>query len=1049
MVDVRRCLIVVGLVLCLAGILLAEHLIGADKGLACDWDAKLFERGQRHVYRGDELEAIGMPCGGICAGQVYVRGDGSLAHWWIANNAANTGWGSESTLEHPLGNYQQAYTTYRPFSPIEQGFAAIVKQRGKDTKVYELSRDGFDDIGFIGEYPVATIEYRKKDKAVLPVEIDCKVFSPFIPLNAKDSAIPVTVLNFTMKNVSDSDIEVGLAGWLQNAVCLGLKGKLQGQSRSTSISKDGLTGVYFDYVEPKEVVEKKVIVFEDFEGESFDENKWTVDGNSFIKPTWKPFDGQEIVTLFEGKNFVSSFENGDASTGKMVSVEFTIEEDYITFLIGGAEKPGQVGIRLIVDGKEVRNSTGSDKEYLTADKWDVKEFKGQKGHIEIFDDFTGSWGHINIDHICFSNMGYDSFGRLPQSHPQNGNMALTAMDEKAKVVADWESKEAFFASLTKGDIKTQIENCSYPIGEKKCGAVVSSVKLKAGQSKEMTFLVSWYFPNRCQKVYHSAAGQLVGVGDPVGNMYRNWFGSSLDVAEYVKDNYKKLVSDTFLFHDTYYNQTTLPRWFIGRIAMPISTLATETCQWWANGRFWAWEGVGACPGVCTHVWNYQQGLARLFPELERSVRQMQDFGCSLEKKTGLVGDRGQVEYKGEQWSLATDGQAGTILKAYREHLISEDKSFLVNNWAGIKLALDYLIREHDINGDGLIEVKQPNTFDRPFYGANTFVGSLYLAALRAGEEMAKVMGEEQYAENLHNIFESGSAKSVEKLWNGQYFIQDVDLKEHPQDQYAKGCLSDQIFGQGWAHQIGLGYIYPKDKVHKALESIWNYNWTSDVGAYNKVFPARRVFANDGEAGLLVCTWPISDKHEYPLIYSEEVWTGGEYQLAGQMIYEGMVKEGLTIIRGTDGRYNGVKHNPFDEVECGEHYARAMASWGCLIAAQGFIYDGPIGKIGFVPNIGADDFKAFFSAAKGWGSIEQKRENNLQINSIALKWGSLKCSEFFFEIPQGKEIKAVKVTSGNKVLSSRFNVVANEISIKLSEEVVLKAGGNLRARLSFK
>ena len=80
------------------------------------------------------------------------------------------------------------------------------------------------------------------------------------------------------------------------------------------------------------------------------------------------------------------------------------------------------------------------------------------------------------------------------------------------------------------------------------------------------------------------------------------------------------------------------------------------------------------------------------------------------------------------------------------------------------------------------------------------------------------------------------------LWDGEYFIQDVDLQKHPKYQYAKGCLSDQLFGQGWAHRLGLGYIYPTWYVGKALQSVWKYNWTPDIGPYNAVHKLERWFA---------------------------------------------------------------------------------------------------------------------------------------------------------------------------------------------------------------
>ena len=1027
----------------------AKPLINADKNLPADWNQKLFERGSSHIYKANDSKVIGMPCGGLFAGQLYVRADGTLAYWWIANDAANTAWSNYKKARHPLGTYEHAYGTYEPFSPIDQGFAiAITSDHGK-RNVYQLNHDGFDDIDFIAEYPIAKVMYKNKADD-LPCKIDCSIYSPFIPLNAKDSAIPVTLFNFKLQNTSSEKIKIDLAGFLENAVMLGLKTKIQGKSRNKAISQDGLTSVFYDYFE-SDIIAKDFVLFDGFEGWQIDADKWTIQGDCFTKPQRHQSPGQGTVSSFEGDFFISSHTGREKYTGTMTSKEFTIDSDYITFLIGGG-KSDDLGIKLLVNGKAVRNSTGKKREYLHPDCWDVKQLKGKKARLVIFDNSSKGWGHINIDQIGFCNMPYDNFGNMDKTHPQLGNMALTCMDDDAIAIPAVKNIDELLELLRTDKINSTNKKALHMIGDGSVGAVVSSLELTAGKTRELTFAISWYFPNRQQKIFHSAPGQLVGFGKPVGNMYRNFYKDSFDVASYVSKNYKRLSTDTFLFHDTYYNKTTLPRWFVDRIAMPVSTLATETCQWWANGRFWAWEGVASCPGVCTHVWNYQHALARLFPSVQRSVRKMQDFGCSL-KDTGLIGDRGQVGGDNpENWALAIDGQAGTIMKAYREHLLTEDNEFLKDLWPGIKLAMNYLIDGYDktetSKPDGVLQGRQPNTYDRAIYGANTFTGSYYLGALKAAMKMAEIVGDNDYANYLLPIYNSGSRKTTQMLWNGQYFIQDVDLQKHKREQYGTGCLADQLIGQNWAHQVNLGYLYPTDKVRQTLKSIWNYNWTPNVGAYNKVHPARRIFAQGDEPGMFLITWPLGNKPEKPVIYSEEIWTGSEYQVASHMIYEGMTKEGLSIIKGIAQRYDGVKHNPFNEIECGDHYSRAMASWGALIAAERFIYDGPKATIGFDPALMADDFNAFFSAAKGWGSLVQKRNSKHQTNSIILKWGLLKCKKLIFGLPETKLDGKLKVTINSKEIKTDFTLQNKKLTIVLPEQITLKPGDILKTEIVF-
>ena len=990
-----------------------EKLLPVEKKLPPEWVKSLFERGIRKAYQGKELETIGMPCGGIAAGQIYVRGDGTLAQWWIFNHAPNTAAGD------------RCYTTYRPASPIAQGFALRVKGAQGPAVVRKLSGDDFDAIEFIGEYPIAEIRYRTKDKPALPVEVNSEVFSPFIPLNARDSAMPVTMLRFTVKNTSSAVVDVAIGGWLQNAVCLQHAGTPRLLSRNQVVRDAGLTSVRMDLFEApaqKPAEARRVTVFEDFEDGTYD--RWTITGDAFGKtPATGKSETQQPVAGWRGKYFVNTFQPDDKPQGTATSKVFKIAEPFICFLIGGGNHPGTTCLNLLVDGKVVRTATGKDTEQLLPAHWNVSDLIGKEAQLQIVDKESGPWGHISVDYIHFSNLPPEQAGGFTKNDPGLGDMSLTAMDAGATACAGWISEDAFLTDLAEDGKLSGGDVEMYALGTARCGAAASSARLAAGESKTMTFLVSWYFPNRAQ----------------TGNMYGNWFKDSVEVAQYVAKNFDRLNAETHLFRDTYLD-TTLPYWFMARLVMPASILATETCQWWRNGRFYAWEGVGCCHGTCTHVWNYEHACARLFPELSRATRQMQDLGVAFDEKTGLVGFRGAREY-------AADGQCGTILKIYREHLMSADAGFLKGAWPRTKKALEYLT---NLDGDanGIIEATQHNTYDINFEGPNTFVGSLYLAALRAGEEMAKIMGEEELAKQYRAIFEKGRAFTVEKLWNGEYFTQIIPQGKPDRFQYGNGCLADQLFGQGWAWQLGLGYIYPKGNVTKALDSVFKYNFTMDIGPYNKVFPPQRWFARDGEAGLFICTWPKGGRPAEPVLYRDEVWTGIEYQVAGHMLYEGMLREGMAIVRAAHDRYDGVKHNPWNEVECGDHYARAMASWGCLLGIEGFVYDGPGGKIGFAPKLGAEGFKAFFTAAEGWGSLVQKREGKVQVNRIEVKRGKVRCGMLLLESPGEAKVTEATVAVGGEAAGVEYKQEGAVVTLKLRGTVVVNEGEAMEVRMTW-
>ena len=979
------------------------HYVPAEKKLSRRWLDSLFERGERQAWRGEDLLTIGMPVGGIAAGQLYLRGDGTLAAWQIFNRHVFTGYGAN------------CYRTYRPPSPVDSGFA-VACRTADGLVVRRLCQEDFPQVEFAGEYPIGLVRYRQEG---FPVAIELEAFSPFIPLDAPDSALPATIFEITVRNVSAAPLAASAIGWLENAVCIHSALAILANRRTRVVEKSGHTCLVHtaEPAPPPKGAEtpRPTIVLADFEGPDYGD--WKATSAAFGKaPAHGTLPRQQRVSGFLGKGLVNTYLGGDRPRGTLTSPPFVIERRFINFLVGGGNHPGRTCINLRVGGKVVRTATGRNNERLEWHFWDVADLEGETARIEIVDDASGAWGHINVDHIELAD------------RPRRGRaMPLDQLLDFGSLVLALRGPSQPAAPLLAGapwgkGISAQAE-AVWPVAQRRSFALASAPgRLAPGQAHTFAFVLAWHFPNH-----------------PRGRRYATRFADAPAVADYILGNYSRLAGDTRLWHKTFYADSTLPRWLLFRLHSTVANLATGTCQWWKNGRFWAWEGVGCCAGTCTHVWNYSQAVARLFPSLERSAREMQDFGEGLDPATGLVGFRSNRAY-------AADGQCGTILKAYREHLTSPDNSFLRRNWPKIKKALLYSIR-HDSNDDGLIEDAQHNTYDISFYGPNTFVGSLYLAALRAGEEMAREMGDEDFAARCHRIFESGRRLTIEKLWNGEYFIQRVDLKKHPKFQYATGCLSDQVFGQGWAHQLALGYIYPPELVKKALASIWKYNWAPDVGPHNKAHPPGRWFARPGEAGLFTCTWPRSPYLAQGVRYKNEVWTGIEYQVAGHMAWEGMVTEALAICRGIHERYHPRKHNPFNEVECGDHYARAMASWGAFTALCGFEYHGPRGHIGFAPRLTPGNFAAAFTAAEGWGLFSQKRRAATQTDRIEVRWGRLRLRSLAFALPQGMKRPGVAVRLDGKPIPATHSLEGARLLIRLREPIVVQRGHALEVRIT--
>jgi len=983
------------------------HHIPQDKNLSKEWVESLFAKGESKHYRGDELSCIGMPIGGLCAGQMYLRGDGTLAGWEIFNHERNSGFGDT------------CYRTYTPPAPVSERFEIRVIEAGKSRGPFVLDKERFPDVEFVGEYPIGRVRYGQPRGDKLPVEISLEAFSPFIPLNARDSAIPGTILRFQLRNESEAPVEAELLGALANVVCTHQAGKIRGFARNAIVKSPGMTTLFFDAEETAEPLAEyhPPEVFADFESDTY--GAWKATGDAFgARPATGTLPNQQLVTGFSGRRLVNSFREGDKTTGSLISPEFTVKRPYINFRIGGGNQPGQACINLRVDGKVARTATGKNVEKLEWDFWGVSEFQGKSAVIEIVDQATEAWGHINIDDITFADAPPPGTKTRLKDQVDFGTMALTVLDESAQASTD-ESKPAERHDARAG----KLEPTRFPLGQARAGALESRVKLQPGESKEVVFLLTWHF----------AAGEH-------GQAYAEWFKDALEVAKYLKEQLGRLTQLTKLFHDTYYD-STLPHWLLDRIMMPVANLATNTCQWWRNGRFWAWEGVGCCHGTCSHVWNYAQALARLLPELERSARTMQDLGPALDPKTGRVAFRGE----GPGFEYAADGQCGTVLKCFREHLMSKDDRFLKEHWPRIKKVMEYSIAR-DGNADGVIEDRQHNTYDIDFVGPNTFVGALYLAALEAATRMAEIVHDLPFSERCRAIANKGRQWTLDHLWNGEYFEQLIPPGADTKFQYGRGCLADQLFGQNWANQVDLGYVYPPERIRTALKSIYRYNWAPDVSAQNHAYPPQRWFARPGEAGLFTCTWPKGERMQEPVLYRDEIWTGIEYQVAAHLIYEGMVREGLSIIRGVHDRYDGRRHNPWNEVECGDHYARSLASWGCLLALSGFLYDGPAGRLGFAPRLQADDFQAFFTAAEGWGSLHQHRKPQVQQNSIAVKHGSVALRELLFEVPDGLKANHVTALLGDREFPCRALQQGPRVIVSLVEPVTVNAGLTLTVAL---
>ena len=350
-----------------------------------------------------------------------------------------------------------------------------------------------------------------------------------------------------------------------------------------------------------------------------------------------------------------------------------------------------------------------------------------------------------------------------------------------------------------------------------------------------------------------------------------------------------------------------------------------------------------------------------------------EFGLETDD-TGYMAFRSNrvVGKPAQQFHPAADGQLGAIVRLYREWKLSGDDGFLRDLWPGAVRALEYAFSYWDKDGDGVLDSQQHNTYDIEFYGPNSLVNSLFLAALKAAAEMAEHLGEGERAARYSQAFQAGSARMDQLLWNGEYYQQQIEDVNAYRFQYGQGCLSDQLMGQFLAHMAGLGYVLPQDHVRSAVRAVFGHNFRQTFRGH--VNPQRTYALND-EQGLILCSWPRGGRPLIPFIYSDEVWTGIEYQVASHLIAEDLVEQGLTVVKAVRDRHDGIRRNPWNEVECGHHYARSMSSWGLIVALTGFSYDMAAGTVSFAPRVNAEQFQCFWSTGKAWGIYRQRRSED--------------------------------------------------------------------------
>ena len=530
--------------------------------------------------------------------------------------------------------------------------------------------------------------------------------------------------------------------------------------------------------------------------------------------------------------------------------------------------------------------------------------------------------------------------------------------------------------------------------------------LKPGETKVIKLLMAWYVPDTDfkfgkdseEKDEENCPGPDCSCYDP---FFKPWYSGKFkgveEVISYWKTNYNDLYDKSVLFKDSFF-RSTLPSEVIEAIAANLVILKSPTVLRQPDGKLWSWEGCsdnsGCCEGSCTHVWNYAQAIPHLFPKLERTLRETEFFPSQDKEGHQTFRSALPIRPVATTFHAAADGQLGGIMKMYRDWRISGDSEWLKKMYPKVVESMDYCIRTWDPGSIGMLEEPHHNTYDIEFWGPDPMCTSFYLGALNAISEMGKFIGED--VQKYQSLFEKGRKALETELYDGEYFIQKIKwqglkapdpvasssgawnidyseeagellLKEGPKYQYGKGCLSDGVLGVWIGEVCGLKNFVDTEKVTSHLKSVYKYNFKSDLSDHSN--PQRPSYALGREGGLLLCTWPKGEMLSLPFVYSNEVWTGIEYQVASHLMLTGEPEAALEIVRACRDRYDGRTRNPFDEYECGHWYARAMSSYGMIQGLTGVRYDAVTQEMFIDSRIG--DFTSFISTETGFGNIGLK------------------------------------------------------------------------------
>ena len=1025
----------------------AKHPVPLDKKLAKDWLASLTARGKPGAWSDPKaLGHIGMPVAGIGTGTVYLGGDGRLWGWDIFNvphEGAVPNATAPGVNERGGANYVNPPEMESPWN-IHHGLVLHVGGTAK-----RLDRGGFPKIQFTGQYPIGRVEYA--DPAS-PISAVLEAYSPFIPLDYDSSSLPVTVMEITLNNSGGSAAEVELEAYLENAAIRYQPSIVNDSLRRVAqvLPLDGGAMVSGEIIGASADAGsiRPDIVLAEFESATWDNTGWSAAGDAFKTGpqagTLPNVKGQAGTAYAHSHNIrLASLGDPDNLTGTLTSPVFKAERRYLGFLLVGGNRAGELAAEILLDNVVVHSITGSNSNDFALRTIDLTPWQDKDLRLRLTDTAKGAWGSIGIDQVVLTDKPAPAPN--PESARDWGSMALAILAPKAEARASRVSPGA---------------RAEVPLTQAQEMAVRAPMVIPAMGEVKATVLIAWHFPQ-----VHPGMGKLP---EP-----RRWvaekFANAAAVVAHVTRELPRLSGLTRSFRDTWYgseageHRGTLPHWLLERSLWTISTLTTNVTYRLTKGRIWGWEGTGCCAGTCTHVWHYGQTAGRLFPQLEIDLRERTDFTPGVMMPDGLIRFRGTYS---DHTHACIDGQTGILLRCYREHLSDPTGEFLKRNWPHIEKATEFLVRAEaegkPSGNDGIFSRRFENTLDAKWGGEIPWIVGMYLAGLTAAAAMAEDAGDKPAAERWRAIVAKGHAgyAGYFDAKTGYYKAKCTEQEMLPV-HVGPGSHIDMCLGDFWLAQVGLPRIGSKEQLRQAMDSLYKYNFVPDMGVFRDRASERginpgRHYALAGEGGLVMATWPHGGLPEacikfWSFMYFQECMSGFEHAAAALMVSlakdekDPLLTQGLTVCRAVHDRYDAIRRNPYNEIECSDHYARAMASYGVFIAATGFHCHAGQGLLRFEPRIGAKDFAGPYVGAGSWGRFAQKHAATGLTATLDVRFGTLRLARLELAPPAARAATS-SVSLAGAPLDHHIDTRDGRLAIVLAQPVTLQAGQSIEVRV---